>query len=171
MTSLRKNQPEVIYAHQENVMSINRLKQLTEQLAESESQERLADLRLRTALQVSGAGLWDWEVEPDILRWDDRMVDLFGYGSKEFERDGHWHLATYAHFINRVHQDDRHATQKKIDRCLINHIPYSTKYRVVRPDNTEVTLILAAGDKYEVDGERRLVGVCLPSVVEGNDPG
>lgn len=143
--------------------TLERLRQLTGQLAVAERNERLADIRLRTALRVAGAGVWDWDITADVLRWDDRMVELFGYRSGEFPKDDVWHVCRYAHFMDRVHPDDRSRVQSRIDACLNDHEPYRITYRVVRPGRDTVQLILAAGDLHQTDSEHRLVGVCVPA--------
>lgn len=147
-------------------MTIARLKELTEKLALAEDQGMLAHTRLQTVLSVAGAGVWDWDVTSNVLRWDDRMMELFGYTSGEFKRDGLWHLCSYSNFISRVHSSDRDRVQASIDSCLNLHKPYRITYKVVRPDRSELSLILAAGDVHRTEYEHRLVGVCLPAVGE-----
>ena len=142
--------------------TLSRLKELTKKLEYAQDQENVAAMRLKTVLSVVGAGVWDWDVETDTLRWDDRMVELFGYSIGDFKMDGGWHICSYSHFLDRVHEDDKHRVQNSIDNCLDYHRPYRITYRVVRPDHSEVSLILAAGDVYKTLHEHRLVGVCLP---------
>ena len=144
--------------------NFQRLKQLTDSLAVAEESQRLANTRLQTALAAAGAGVWDWEVESNTLRWDDRMVELFGYHSKRFKRDeAGWNLCTYHHFIDRVHPEDREPVQSQVDACLKDGIPYRTSYRVIHPDGEIVKIIHAAGDIHvDKDGTlERLVGVCF----------
>lgn len=148
-------------------MTIAKLRDLTHRLAEAEKHERLAEQRLQTALRASGAGVWDWDIHADVLRWDDRMVELFGYRQGAFAKEGSWNICTYMHFIDRVHPGDRARVQKRIDACLHEHIPYRVSYRVIRPGGDVVQLILAAGDIHKTDEEHRLVGVCMPAAGVG----
>ena len=145
-------------------MSLQRLYELTGKLADAEERERLANKRLQICLKAAATGVWDWEIYPNVLRWDDTMVELFGYHPQSFKRDEQgWHMCTYADFINRVHPEDRDRVQVQVDQCVENGTPYRTSYRVVKDDGTTTRVIQAAGDVYRNNDGciERLVGVCF----------
>jgi PAS domain-containing protein len=150
--------------------TLQRLKELTGQLEASEYNEALASTRLKTVLDAARAGIWDWEVSKDILRWDKRMVELFDYDPSSIPRDEEgWYLLKYEDFINRVHTDDKAKVQKKIEGCLYSNQPYRVTYRIVDRDLNEHLVIQAAGDIHNPNkGEERLVGVCISLEVGAN---
>tara|TARA_R110002126_G_scaffold84465_24_gene205299 strand:+ start:1884 stop:2360 length:477 start_codon:yes stop_codon:yes gene_type:complete len=144
--------------------TLQRLKELTTQLEVSESKESLLALRLKTVLNAAGAGIWDWELSKDILRWDSRMVKLFGYKEEDLKTDGEgWYLLRYRNFIERVHPADRERVQNSIDSCLHDNKPYRVTYRVVDNNGKEFLIIQASGDVYsdKTGKPERLVGVCI----------
>ena len=143
--------------------TLQRLKELTGQLEVSEYNESLASKRLKTVLDAARAGIWDWEVSKDILRWDKRMVELFDYDPLSLPRDKEgWYILKYQNFLDRIHPDDKEKVQKRIDDCLHNNLPYRVTYRIVDRDLEEHLVIQAAGDTHNPHkGEERLVGVCI----------
>ena len=143
--------------------TLQRLKELTTQLEVSEHNQSLLALRLKTVLNAAGAGIWDWEIDSDTLRWDRRMVKLFDYDESDFEKDDEgWFMCNYSHFIDRVHPDDRRRVQDRIDDCLSVNIPYRVTYRVIGRDGREFLVIQASGDVHTGKvGPERLVGVCI----------
>lgn len=146
------------------ITSLARLKELTAKLEKSERKESLLALRLKTALSAAGAGVWDWELNTDTLRWDNKMVELFDYRDSDFKQDEEgWFLCNYKHFINKVHPEDRDRVELNISNCIAGHTPYRISYRVVVTGNREFTVIQAAGDVFNsrTGKPERLVGVCL----------
>lgn len=144
--------------------TLQRLKELTTQLEVSESKESLLALRLKTVLNAAGAGIWDWEIGSDTLRWDSRMVKLFDYEEDKLKTDKEgWFLVKYRHFITRVHPDDRRRVQDRIDDCLKDNKPYRVTYRVIDREGREFLVIQASGDVHssKTGQPERLVGVCI----------
>jgi PAS domain S-box-containing protein len=79
--------------------------------------------RLRVATEGSGVGVWDWEVDGDVLLWDDTMYRLYG-----IERD----LFTGAvEAWNRaVHPDDREAAGARLREALKGESDFDTRFRI-----------------------------------------
>lgn len=149
-------------------MSLDRLRELTDALEKAEERAEAMSVRLSTALRASSAGMWDWEIEPDILLWDETMCHLFGYNTSAMKarEDGLYEMK-YEDFISRVHVDDRERVQGQVSACLEDRVPYSTAYRVAWECNgvlCTTLLIHAAGDVVnDASGKvTRLVGICIP---------
>lgn len=81
----------------------------------------------RLAVDAAEVGAFDWELATGELRWDERLLELFGHDRDSFG-------GTIEAFDDCVHPDDRqrvrHALQEAVDGC--GH--YAAEYRIVRPD-------------------------------------
>ena len=69
--------------------------------AQHEENERLAHNRelLTRALHVSQIGIWEWDVQKNMLTWDKGLRRLYGVDDDE--------EITFEKFIEKVHPDDR----------------------------------------------------------------
>lgn len=83
--------------------------------------------QLDLALSAADTGSFDWDLTTGELRWDDRLVRLFGYERGEFgER--------IEDFSARVHPDDQARVGEHLDRTIETLGDLSVEYRIVRPD-------------------------------------
>ncbi|RJK94270.1 SpoIIE family protein phosphatase [Vallicoccus soli] len=89
------------------------------------------------AIDAAGVGTFDWDLRTGELRWDDRLLRMFG-----FDRAGFG--GRIEAFNERVHPDDvarvTRALQEAIDTCGT----YEAEYRVVLPDG-RMRWVAAAG--------------------------
>ena len=84
--------------------------------------------QLDLALAAADTGSFDWDLVTEELRWDDRLIRLFGYqNSADF--GGH-----IDDFNARVHSDDRERVAESIERAISSVGDLSVEYRIVRPD-------------------------------------
>ena len=100
---------------------------------EDEAHRTLLDL----AVAAAGIGTFDWDLGTGTLRWDDRLIELFGYTSGGFAQ-------TIDAFNDRLHPEDLDPVgallQEAIDTCG----DYSAEYRVVLPGG-DVRWVAARG--------------------------
>ena len=93
------------------------------QAAGPEAERALWDL----AVDAAGVGTFDLDLATGALRWDDRLISIFGYAREEFG-------GTLEDFNARVHPDDLPrvlaSLQAAVDACGT----YEAEYRVVVPD-------------------------------------
>lgn len=54
------------------------------------------DGRLKKALEITGLGIWEWDIKKDVAHWSDQMYAIFGYA-----RGGV--VPNYSLFIEHVH--------------------------------------------------------------------
>ncbi|WP_088889050.1 PAS domain S-box protein [Leptolyngbya ohadii] len=101
---------------------IARLKQVEARLRESEE-------RLRLALNATGMGIWDWEVQHDRVTWAGNNERLFGLPQGTFAE-------TYEAFLECVHPDDRATVQYYVAQALQEKRGYTQEFRIVYPDGT-----------------------------------
>lgn len=107
----------------------------------------------QVAVDAAGVGAFDWNLRTGELRWDDRLLELFGVTRDSF---GH----TIDAFNALVHPEDRdrvaEAVAEAIDSCGL----YTAEYRIVRP-NGELRWISAQGQAHadeESQVATRMVG-------------
>lgn len=108
--------------------------------------------QLDLALSAAETGSYDYDLVTGELRWDERLLRLFGYQRGEFgER--------IEDFTGRVHPEDRERVTTTLDRTVEAVGDLSMEYRIVRPDG--VRWVEARGRVLPgVDGRPlRLLGV------------
>jgi chemotaxis protein methyltransferase CheR len=84
---------------------------------------RTSDERYLLALAGSTDGLWDWDLQSDIVFYSDRFREILGYSPDEFP-------GTIDSFRNRLHPEDTEATWEAIERHLQQRVPYKVEYRL-----------------------------------------
>ena len=79
-----------------------------------ETQNKLMTVssRLLLAKQLTGMGIWEWDMKANKLIWDDQMFDLTGVG-KGTE-------PTLSLFYSRIHQDDVEKVKRKMEEFTKN---------------------------------------------------
>jgi len=101
--------------------------------------------RLDYAVRLSGIGFWYCDLPFDQLIWDDQVKTHFFLAPDE--------RVTIDTFYERIHPDDRSATQQAINDSIANHHPYDVVYRTVHPQSGAVKWIRAlGGTAYRLDG-------------------
>ena len=109
--------------------------------------------RLKAGASAGIVGIWDWDVENDILNWDSVMYQLYSIGESEFDN-------LYAAWISRVHIDDRKYVDDEIQAALRNEKEYCPEFRVVWPDNSVHYIKAVSKTSFDIKGKAiRLVGV------------
>ncbi len=108
---------------------------------------------LRIAIDAAGVGAFAWDLITGRLRWDVRLLELFGLDASRF-------AGTIEAFNERVHPDDLPRVSAALDRAIETCGEYDAEYRVLLPDGG-VRWITARGRAFaETDGGPavRLVG-------------
>lgn len=89
------------------------------------------------AVDAAGVGVFDWDLATGELRWDDRLLALFGLTRDTFG-------GTIEAFDASVHADDRARVGQALTSAIESCGTYVAEYRVVRPDG-EVRWVSARG--------------------------
>ncbi|OLP17330.1 hypothetical protein BST81_16120 [Leptolyngbya sp. 'hensonii'] len=95
----------------------------------TEQQLRHTSDRLTLAIKSGAIGIWDWDVQSNILTWDQRMHEMYG-----IKPDGFGGI--YQAWSNSLHPDDRAATEGAIQQALTGEKDYDPEFRVIHPDGT-----------------------------------
>jgi PAS domain S-box-containing protein len=86
---------------------------------------------LSEAQQLAHLGNWEWDIARGVHRWSEESYRIFGLSPQEVE-------PSYETFLASVHPDDRREVDQANQEAVSDPgKPYSTEYRVVRPDGTE----------------------------------
>ncbi|SDE22832.1 SpoIIE family protein phosphatase [Nocardioides lianchengensis] len=104
------------------------------------------------AVDAAGVGVFDWDLATGELRWDERLLVLFGLTRETFG-------GTIEAFNASVHVEDRERVAAALSGAIATCSGYAAEYRVVRPTG-EVCWISARGRAVAgPDGEAaRVVG-------------
>ena len=113
-----------------------------------ESEERLqkSEERLRTALDVASAGVWDYDLAANTVFWSPTVYTLLGYQPGECE-------PSVENWENRVHPDDLPRILPLLEEAKNGKAHYQSEYRSLWPDGT--IHWLSANGKFFFDDQKR----------------
>jgi PAS domain S-box-containing protein len=83
-------------------------------------------LRFDLAIDAAGIGSFDFDVDTGTLTWDERLIELFGYGRDSFE-------GTIDAFFARLHPDDVARTRDAMQAAIDTRGVLDVEYRIVLP--------------------------------------
>jgi PAS domain S-box-containing protein len=92
---------------------------------------------LDLAITAAGVGTFDWDLTTGALRWDERLIELFGYAPAEFDQ-------TMAAFTARLHAEDRDRVAGLLQAAVDTGGDFSAEYRVL-PTGGDVRWLAARG--------------------------
>lgn len=119
---------------------------------------------LDLALGAAGIGCFEYVPATGALRWDRRLIDLFGYQPGTF-------VPHFDSFMQRVHPEDRFRVEAAIDEALAAGGEFAVEYRIVLPEgairwmSARGRLLLAADDSVRLFG----AAVDTSEVLHGRD--
>jgi GAF domain-containing protein len=79
------------------------------------------------AVDAAGVGAFDWDLQTMELRWDERLLELFGLSRDTFG-------ATIEAFEASVHPEDRGRVTQALSESVATCGAFAAEYRIVRPD-------------------------------------
>lgn len=91
----------------------------------------------RLATDAAGVGAWEWDLVTGDLRFDERLLELFGLDHDSFG-------GTIEAFTDLVHVEDRPRVSAALDRAIATRGEYAAEYRIHLPDG-RVRWIAARG--------------------------
>ncbi|MHB8123567.1 MAG: sigma 54-interacting transcriptional regulator [Desulfuromonadaceae bacterium] len=133
---------------------------LEDQIREREAVEEewlMKQSRQELALEVANLGLWEWNLNTDMIYFDQRRSRMIGCSLYESESD-------FAAWQNRIPRDDKLRVLKILKRHLADPSDFfEAEYRL-QTDSGEWKWILDRGKvvDYDQNGKAlRMVGICL----------
>ncbi|MBN6046105.1 diguanylate cyclase [Citrobacter sp. ku-bf4] len=107
--------------------------------------------RITLANEAGGIGIWEWELEPDIISWDKRMFELY-------EVPAHV-KPTWSVWYDCVIPEDREYAEKVVRDSLAARLPFKMEFRIAVKDGVRHIRSLA-NRVLNKDGEvERLLGI------------
>lgn len=94
------------------------------ELALRESEEHL-----RLALEAGHMATWDWRIDSGEVVWNDEHYRMLGYEPGSVE-------PSYASWANRLHPEDRAATEEQLRWSMEEGSDYAAEFRAVWPNGT-----------------------------------
>ena len=85
--------------------------------------------RFNFALEVTGAGIWEWDVKTDRLFWSDQIWKLYG-----LEPQGN--ISSHKLCGTNVHPEDRDMTFQTIMSASRRRVDFTIEYRVCHADGS-----------------------------------
>ena len=84
--------------------------------------------RLQYVLNITGDGIWDWNIATGEVKHNDRWMSILGEKPKE-------NIFTNNDFKIHIHPDDLAMVLNHLESTLLNDAPYHIQYRMIRADN------------------------------------
>lgn len=149
LTAMREE--EVIHRTKNELLHTETLLKESKEIAHDEMKALTDKLLLATA--SAGMGIWDWDIEKDILLWDDGMHRLYDINEFEFG-------SIYKGWISRLHPEDLVRVNEDIQMAITGKKDYDTEFRIVMND-LSIRYIRATGIIEKDKGGKiiRLVGL------------
>lgn len=92
--------------------------------AEASAQENRE--RLVASLQASGTGTYRWDMQADVLIWDEPLKRLFGLEAEAGVSD-------LEQFLERIHPEDRARVESEYERCHAQGGSVDLEFRIKHP--------------------------------------
>ncbi|MDX5320659.1 MAG: PAS domain-containing protein, partial [Bacteroidota bacterium] len=83
--------------------------------------------RLRSAVEHSKIGFWDFDIENNNLVWDNSMYTLYGVRKEDFSHD-------FEAWEKTVHPEDIDTAKKEVEAAIKGESEFDTTFRVVQAD-------------------------------------
>jgi PAS domain S-box-containing protein len=84
--------------------------------------------RLKLALQGANQGIWDFDLQTQVLVWDDLCKEMFGLSPDA--------VVTFGGYLNAIHPDDRDRIANATKIAIRDCDEFAQEYRIIHPDGT-----------------------------------
>lgn len=113
---------------------------------QAESTLRQSEERLRLALDVGNAGVWDWDILNNRVTWSDRIYEFHGLTPETF-------AGSLEAFAALIYPDDRQQVEAAVHQTLATQSPYQIEFRIVQPNGEVRWLSTTGGVICDSDGK------------------
>jgi two-component system cell cycle sensor histidine kinase/response regulator CckA len=90
---------------------------------------RLAEERMRFALQTTGVGIWDMDAATSVVRWSGILESQYGLQPGTF-------AGTLDAFFERIHPDDQASVRDTVTKAMTRGTDFAVQNRSIRADGT-----------------------------------
>ncbi|WKN33540.1 PAS domain S-box protein [Porifericola rhodea] len=129
------------------------IQDITERKKRDEEIQRYSE-RLKIATKAAQIGVWEVDVQNDMLKWDAQTCEIFGLPSDN-------HQGKFSQLSKLFHPDDMMSAPSIEKVRRIAEPELKGDFRIIRPDNGEVRFIKSAGKVFYDEHKEpvRIVGV------------
>jgi PAS domain S-box-containing protein len=120
---------------------------------EAEQAIRRSEARLKEVMDVTGEGIWEWDIAGNHVHHNSSWCSMLGLGSGHLSHP-------VEEFVALLHDDDRAAVMARIQDCLAGKGPYRSEHRL-RHAGGHYVWVFDQGDVVERDANGkplRMVG-------------
>ncbi|MGE5095206.1 MAG: PAS domain-containing protein [Betaproteobacteria bacterium] len=125
------------------------------ELEQAQRNLRAAEERLRIAVLAGNIGIWDWDLQSDVVSWSEEVYRLHGLQPETHGRPA-------AAFTALVHPDDRPDLERRLATAISRAEGFSSEYRAVLPNGETRWLSTWASITLGDDGRPlRMIGAVI----------
>ena len=118
----------------------------------SENELKLTRDRLALATKAGGVGIWDFDIQNNVLVWDKQMFKLYGVSESDFK-------GAYEAWEASVNPDDLARSSKELQMAIRGEAEFDTEFRILWPDASVHTIRALASVQRDKSGNPvRMVG-------------
>ncbi|HEX9262708.1 MAG TPA: PAS domain S-box protein [Candidatus Bathyarchaeia archaeon] len=132
-----------IYAGDKVISAVFLARDITER-KNAENDLRYNQKRFKQAQTVAHIGVWDWQIQSDVLVWSEETHKVLGLPLDM--------VPSVEKFLDRVHPDDLAFVRKSIDEALKGK-PYNIDMRIIRTDGVTVWANSTGEVEYDKEGK------------------
>ena len=112
------------------------------------------DNKLKLAMKAAKEGIWEWDLESDLIYQDDVILNMLGYKRQEIKgelRKGKW-------WLERVHDEDKRVREEIFNRYINGESDeYNVDFRLKAKTGNYVWVKSTAKFSVEDKNERRII--------------
>jgi PAS domain S-box-containing protein len=97
----------------------------------AEEAARNVKRNLADAQRIAHMGSWELDHQANVLWWSDETYRIFGVNQRDT-------VSNETLFMEAVHPDDRHSVKNAFTASIVDEIPYSVVYRIIRRSDGEL---------------------------------
>ncbi len=95
----------------------------------TENELRESQMMLALAMQSSRMGVWEYEIENDIVQWSPELEEIFGLERGEFKQNR-------TAFYELIHEDDRERMFYEVESAIEEKRDYTVEFRFLHKDGS-----------------------------------
>ena len=154
-----KNFWDILNFHSDLETEIQSMEEVLREEKELKDKLQKSEEKYFLALEGANAGIWDWDIEKNVINYSNKFTSLLGYESEDLK-------TTIEDFKKILHPEDLDRTFKLIDECFNNKKNYSIEYRLLTKDGSYKWFLSSGITKFNPEGKPiRMVG----SIIDINE--
>lgn len=101
---------------------------ITDRKIAEQTLQNLTD-RLTLAVKSAAIGIWEWDISNNILIWDERMYELYGFSPPQSANN-------YLNWASRLHPEDRAIAESDVQLAIQGNKDFDCEFRILLDDHS-----------------------------------